>query len=173
INYPSTNSVPQEDNYFGQIIADPYRWLEDSDNEKIVAWIGAQNKVTEQYLSAIPYRSYFLKRLKTLMGYTHYSIPKRAGRYWIYFKHSGLNNQPMLMAKEGSKGQEELLIDPNKEFPEGTTTIIETELSKNQKYLAYSLSAAGSDWQEIRLMDFSSRQPLVDVLKHIKFSPIC
>ncbi len=34
IKYPDTKKVNQEDNYFGTIVKDPYRWLEDDNSEE-------------------------------------------------------------------------------------------------------------------------------------------
>jgi prolyl oligopeptidase len=64
ITYPETKKVDQEDNYFGTIVKDPYRWLEDDNSAETKAWVKEQNKVTEDYLSEIPYREKFKGRLK-------------------------------------------------------------------------------------------------------------
>lgn len=39
IQYPSTQKVNQSDNYFGTIIEDPYRWLEDDTAKNTAAWV--------------------------------------------------------------------------------------------------------------------------------------
>ena len=40
----------------GIAITDPYRWLEDADSAETKAWVGAENALTEKYLSQIPAR---------------------------------------------------------------------------------------------------------------------
>jgi prolyl oligopeptidase len=56
LSYPVTATVDQVDDYHGQAIADPYRWLEDPNSEESQAWIEAQNEVTFAYLNEIPIR---------------------------------------------------------------------------------------------------------------------
>ena len=54
--YPQAKKVNQVDDFFGTKIADPYRWLEDSDAPDTRAWIDAQNALTFGYLEQIPER---------------------------------------------------------------------------------------------------------------------
>ena len=58
IDYPKTKKVDQVDDYHGTKVADPYRWLEmDVRTSKEVAdWVTAENKITFDYLGAIPER---------------------------------------------------------------------------------------------------------------------
>ncbi|HLR31099.1 MAG TPA: hypothetical protein VK074_01335, partial [Fodinibius sp.] len=57
ISYPEAKKVDTVDTYFGTKVPDPYRWLEDDNAEDTKAWVKAQNKVTNNYLSEIPFRS--------------------------------------------------------------------------------------------------------------------
>ena len=60
--YPDTARGEVVDDYFGTKVADPYRWLEDDNSEAAAAWVAAENAVTDDYLSQIPFRwqPYFL-----------------------------------------------------------------------------------------------------------------
>ena len=51
LRYPDTRKVEQVDDYFGQKVPDPYRWLEDDNAADTAAWVEAQNKVTFDYLA--------------------------------------------------------------------------------------------------------------------------
>ena len=51
IQYPATRRDDVIDDVHGEKVADPYRWLEDSDDPETVAWVMAQNEITEQVLS--------------------------------------------------------------------------------------------------------------------------
>ena len=61
-HYPAARKVDQKDTYFGTTIDDPYRWLEDDRSEETAAWVTEENKVTEAYLSSIPFREEVRKR---------------------------------------------------------------------------------------------------------------
>ena len=91
--YPETAKVDTVDVYFGTQVPDPYRWLENDTSAATTAWVEAQNKVTNEYLSQIPFRENLLKRLTTLADYEKISAPiKKHGKYY-FSKNDGLQNQ--------------------------------------------------------------------------------
>ena len=67
--YPRTERTDVTDNYFGTEVPDPYRWLEDDNSEATAAWVKAQNVVTQDYLSQIPFRGAIRERLTELWNY--------------------------------------------------------------------------------------------------------
>src|SRR5208337_3097218 len=50
LDYPKAKTVDQVDDYHGTKVADPYRWLEDTDSPATLAWAQAENKLTFSYL---------------------------------------------------------------------------------------------------------------------------
>ena len=64
--YPKAKTVDQVDDYHGVKVADPYRWLEDTDSPDTHAWVEAENKLTFSYLEQIPYRGAIRERLTKL-----------------------------------------------------------------------------------------------------------
>ena len=51
---PSTAARPVTDDYFGNKILDPYRWLEDLKSPEVSAWMKAENDHTRSVLDRIP-----------------------------------------------------------------------------------------------------------------------
>lgn len=172
LNYPHTATVEQTDNYFGRTIKDPYRWLENDTAKNTGEWVLAQNKVTQQYLAAIPFRDQIRKRLTELWDYPKSTAPQKEGEYYLLYKNNGLQNQSVLYVQKGIEGKPELLLDPNKLSEDGTVALQATAMSKTQKYFGYAVSASGSDWQEIYIMDFASRKLLNEKLEYVKFTGI-
>ena len=84
IRYPETRKTDQADDYFGQKVADPYRWLEDDNSAETAAWVEAQNKVTFDYLAKIPAREPLKTRLTTLWNFERYGTPSREGEFYIF-----------------------------------------------------------------------------------------
>src|SRR5690606_2108477 len=123
INYPDTRKGGDEDDYFGTIIKDPYRWLEDDNSAETKAWVIAQNKVTEDYLSTIPFRDKVKNRLTEMWNYPKYGTPFRKGEYYYFYKNDGLQNQAVLYRQKGLDAQPEVFIDPNTLNKEGTAAI--------------------------------------------------
>ena len=158
------------DDYHGTKVADPFRWLEADTSAETGAWVKSQNGVTQDYLSKIPYREAIKKRYAELFDFPKVSSPMAAGDYYFFYKNDGLQNQAVIYRQKGNDGQPEVFIDPNKMSEKGTTSINLLGFSKNKKYVAYSQSAAGSDWQEIRVREVATNVELPDVLRWVKFS---
>lgn len=106
MNYPITKKVDVSDTYFGTTIKDPYRWLEDDRSAETKAWVESQNKVTQGYLSQIPYRQSIKTRLETLWNYEKYSAPFKEGDYTYFYKNNGLQNQFVLYRQKANKEPE-------------------------------------------------------------------
>ena len=64
IKYPTPPSDNTVDEYFGVKVPDPYRPLEDDHAANTQKWVEEENKVTQEYLSKIPFRNKLLKRLR-------------------------------------------------------------------------------------------------------------
>src|SRR5689334_15288723 len=92
----TTRKEDVTDNFFGTIVADPYRWLENDTAPEVQAWVEAQNEVTRAYLDAIPQREQIKKRLTELWNYPKYSAPTKEGDYYYFWKNDGLQNQAVL-----------------------------------------------------------------------------
>ncbi|MEO1593533.1 MAG: prolyl oligopeptidase family serine peptidase, partial [Cyanobacteria bacterium J06632_22] len=150
--------------------ADPYRWLEDPNADDTKAWVEAQNKVTFGYLSQIEQPEQIKARLTELWNYERYSSPfKRGGRYFFY-KNDGLQNQSVLYTQPTLEDDAKVLLDPNTLSEDGTVALGSTAVSEDGQYMAYSLSASGSDWVEWTVRNIETGEDLADHLKWSKFS---
>jgi len=170
LQYPETKKQDIVEDYHGTKVAEPYRWLEDDNSEETKAWVDAQNKVTQEYLSRIPYRQQVKKRLEELWNYPKYSSPSKHGTYYYFSKNDGLQNQSVIYRQKGLNGKAELFFDPNKLSEDGTVALGSFTFSKNNKYIAYSVAMSGSDWREAFVMDAATGKKLTDNVKWIKFS---
>jgi prolyl oligopeptidase len=168
--YPQAAKVEHVDDYHGIPVSDPYRWLEDPDSQETKAWVEAENKVTFAYLEAIPARERIKERLTQLWDYEKYGVPFKKGERYFYFKNDGLQNQSVLYTLTNLDGEPTVLLDPNILSEDGTVALAGLSISENGKFLAYSLSISGSDWQEWKVREVESGQDLADDLKWSKFS---
>lgn len=149
ISYPVTKKVDHTDTYFGTTVEDPYQWLEDDTCAATTAWVDAENKVTTDYLSKIPYRKQLKDRYKELYDYAKLADPVIAGDYIFYQKKTGMQNQMITYMQKGTKGVATVFIDPNKIDPKGLTTLEISSVSDDNKYVTVTQHKAGSDWQEM------------------------
>lgn len=170
VSYPATVKEDISDDYFGTIVKDEYRWLEYDTAENVMQWVKQQNEVTFSYLEKIPFRNQIKKRLEEIYNYNRSSAPIKAGEYYFTYRNSGLQKQSVIYIRKGLNGKDEVFIDPNKLSENGTISIGLSGISKDNKYVAYSKSEAGSDWSEIYIMEIATKQQLPDVIKWCKFS---
>lgn len=168
--YPETAKVDTVDVYFDTQVPDPYRWLENDTSAATAAWVAAENKVTNDYLSQIPFREKLLKRLTELANYEKIGTPfKKHGKYYFY-KNDGLQNQSVLYVQDTLNGEPRVFLDPNKLSTDGTVALTGLSFSKDGKYAAYTISRSGSDWSEVYVMDVATGQLLPDHIEWAKFS---
>lgn len=167
---PTRKDTTVRDNYFGSLIPDPYRWLEDDQSAETKDWVTKQNIVTNGYLSQIPYRDKLKKRVEQIYNFEKYGTPfKKAGKYY-YFKNDGLQNQHVLYVQDNLNAPSQLVLDPNSFSSDGTASLGEMAISKDGHYLAYTVSKGGSDWRTIYVKDLQSGQMLPDELQWAKFT---
>lgn len=168
--YPATERGEVVDNYFGTEVADPYRWLEDDNSDATAAWVGAQNAVTQDYLSQIPFRGAIRERLTQLWNYPKESAPAKHGDWWYYTYNDGLQNQSVIFRTKEPGTEGEVFLDPNTLSDDGTVALAAMSFSKDGRWFAYSAAASGSDWVEIRVMDTSDKSLAQDRIEWVKFS---
>lgn len=170
IKYPDTKKMDQQDDYFGTIVKDPYRWLEDDNSAETKAWVLEENKLTDDYLSKIPFRAQVKNRLEQMWNYPKYGLPFKKGDFYYFYKNDGLQNQAVLYRQKGLDGKPEVFIDPNVMSKDGTAAIGTPSFSKSKKFAVYLEAQAGSDWQEAHVMNVADKSLLKDEIKFIKFS---
>lgn len=170
LTYPSTyKDTSVVDNYFGTKVYDPYRWLENDTSAQTKTWVDAQNTLTFKYLESIPFRDKIRERYTELYDFPKYSSPFRLGEYYFFSKNDGLQNQAVTYVQKGLDGKPEVFLDPNKLSDDGTVTTSLSGSSNDKKYVNISINHAGSDWQEMKVMEVATKQELSDKLEWLKF----
>ena len=170
--YPKTTKKPVVDSIFGTTVIDNYRWLENDKSPETEAWVKAENEVTFDYLSKIPYREQLKDRLTALWNYEKVGTPFIEGDYTYFSKNNGLQNQSVIYRKKDDADEPEVFLDPNTFSDDATTSLGAVSFSKNGKTAAYSISEGGSDWRKIIIIDTASKTIKEDTLVDVKFSGI-
>ncbi len=170
MTYPPTAKCDSVFNLHGTSVKDPYSWLEDDNAPATVEWVKSQTDFTEKYLSKIPYREQIKQRYTELYNFEKVGAPLKAGEYYFFWKNSGLEAQGKIFVKKGINGSEELFLDLNTLSPDGTVSAGLLGSSDDNKYMAVSISEAGSDWTSIKIYDVATKKETGDVLKWVKFS---
>jgi len=168
--YPKPKTVEQVDDYHGVKVADPYRWLEDTDSADTKAWVEEENKLTFGYLDQIPYRKAIRDRMTKLWNFERFTVPRREGGRYFYQHNNGLQNQNVLLVADSLTAEPRTLLDPNTLSSDGTVALAGTAYTEDGKLLAYGTAASGSDWEEWHVRDVGTGKDLPDLIKWVKFS---
>lgn len=173
LDYPETRKDTTVFNeYFGTNVPDPYRWLENDTAAETEAWVKAENTLTFDYLSQIPYRDALNKRLTEVWNYEKVGAPFTRGNYTYFSKNDGLQNQyVMYRFKNGeSMDNAEVFLDPNKFSEDGTTSLAGMSFTKDGSLAAYQISEGGSDWRKVIVLNTETMEQVEDTLLDVKFS---
>jgi prolyl oligopeptidase len=158
------------ENFHGTMVADPYRWLEDSLSPESQAWIQEQNKATRAFLDT-PLRQEIKERLTELWDFPKYELPQEAGGRLFFQKNDGLMNQAVVYVQEPG-GEPIPLLDPNTFSADGTVALTRFSPSPGGKLLAYALSASGSDWQKVRILQVDSGKEYPETINWCKWTTL-
>ncbi len=167
---PKARTVDTVTDFFGTRVADPYRWLEDTDSPQTRAWVDSENCVTFGYLARIPERARIRERLTKLWNYERYGLPSREGGLYVFSRNDGLQNQSVTYWQPTLAAEPRVLIDPNALSSDGTVALTAWDVSHDGRYFGYGTAAAGSDWNELHVRVVATGRDLPDTLRWIKFS---
>jgi len=170
---PPTEIVMASDTYHGVTVADPYRWLEATNDPKVHEWSVAQDKRTRAYLDTLPIRGVLHERLTTL---TAGASPAYSRVYPVGGKVFALYNQPpkqqpmiALLGNDADPAQARIIVDPNTMNPEGTTAIDWFVPSPDGTKLAVSLSDNGSEDGTLHIFDVATGGETGETIPRVQY----
>ncbi|MGH8318377.1 MAG: prolyl oligopeptidase family serine peptidase [Steroidobacteraceae bacterium] len=173
LSYPVAPRDQIVADYFGTRVPAPYRWMENMQSPALHQWVDAENRLTDGYLAKIPVRGWITRRLTQLWNYPKQTTPVQVAGSRVFFRrNAGLQNQSVLYVQDSLSATPRILIDPNKLSPDGSVALAGFQPSPDGRYLAYALSAGGSDWETLHVLDVSTDQTLPDTIQWVKFSNI-
>jgi prolyl oligopeptidase len=107
----------------GTVVHDPYRWLEEQDSAETRAWIEAENVCTQAALQKLTGRDTIAKRLGELIKVDTIGVPIERGGKYFYAKRGANQDLFVLYMRRGAKGEDEVLVDPEKLSPDHSTSV--------------------------------------------------
>ncbi len=175
---PMTRRLDLRETVHGRSVADPYRWLEKSDDPEVASWVEGQNRELGAYLDRIPARAALRSRLEELLTIGEESLPtvKRTAKGTLRYFHTrrdGHQNQPVLWVRDGLNGPDRSLLDPNAMSADGTTSLDWYQPSNDGALLAYGASEGGSEESTLRVRDVTTGKDLPDQITRARYSSVC
>lgn len=173
LDYPAAEKAPVTDTYHGVAVSEDYRWLEKLDDPRTQAWLAAENKLSREWLDAVPGRNALRDRLGQLMRSTSNSyrdLKERGGRLFA-LKMQPPKQQPMLVSLSAVDGElgERVIVDPNTMSSSGAVAIDFFEPSLDGRKVAVSLSENGSEDGSLHVFEADSGRKLPDVVPRVAY----
>lgn len=167
--WPSTRKADTTETLHGKTVKDPYRWLEDEKAPEVQSWMTAQDSYARGELAKLPGRAALVDRLKQLFYYDSVTAPThRKGRYFFTRKHHD-KEKSVVYWKQGEKGDEKVLLDPNTWSPDLSTGLKGTLTSWDGKYIAYMVSEHNSDESVAKIKEVATGKDLPDIIPGTKY----
>jgi prolyl oligopeptidase len=154
---PPTRTELVRDTLNGTVIEDPYRWLENKDAPETRAWVKAQMAFTMEQLGKVAGRDQVVAALARFSKVDARGIPTPRGRRLFFTTRKADQQQAVLAMRDGSTGQDVVLVDPNPMSPDHTTSVSLVTVSIDGKMLIYGVRQGGEDEVELRVYDVDKR----------------
>jgi prolyl oligopeptidase len=169
---PATKQQPVTDNYFGQKVVDPYRWLEDGSSPETQQWVSRQLAYTRSVLDRLPGREKLHNRIEQLLEIGNLGETQVGGNYYFHTRRDGKQNQPVLYVRKGVNGKDQVLVDANQLSKDGTVALDWWAASHDGKYVAYGTSESGSEMSTLRIIETAMHRRLPDTIARTRAASI-
>lgn len=171
MRYPEAPRLDLVENLHGHSVADPYRWLEDADDPRTIAWSQAQDALAAEVLGSLPGRPAFAARMEELVHAGAVGLPAwRAERAFSTRRDPG-QEHAVLRVREAD-GTVRVLVDPMVLDPAGTTTLDAWSPSIEGDRLAYQLSTGGDEESRLYVLDVATGEVIDGPIDRCRYSPV-
>lgn len=163
--------------FFGVAVDDPYRATENTADPEVAAWIRAHADHARRTLDAIPGRSALLARVKELdeSASARVHTVRRLPNGVLFFERRGKDeDQFKLWSRRGTSGTDVLLVDPEdwRRRTGKPHAINYYEPSPDGRYVAYGISAAGSEDAVLHVIEVATRREVTDPIDRARFGGV-
>ncbi|MDD6792220.1 MAG: prolyl oligopeptidase family serine peptidase [Thermobifida fusca] len=170
-SYPFAERWELTDVLHGQTVADPYRWLEQTDLAATKEWSQSQDALFTAASAMWSATDWFRTRLRALMNAGSVGAPVWRGQRRLFVRRAADQEHAVLYVQDGS-GPERVLIDPTELNPEGTTTLDSWVVDWEGRLLAYQLSDNGDEQSRLWVMDINTGENIDGPIDRCSYSPV-
>ena len=169
---PATKQQPVTDDYFGQKVTDPYRWLENGSSPETQQWVSEQLVYTRSILDKLPGRDKLHARIEQLLEIGNLGETQTGGDYVFHTRRDGKQNQPVLYVRQGVNGKDDVLVDANQLAQDGTVALDWWQPSHDGKLVAYGTSPSGSEMSTLHVIETASHKLLPDIIERTRAASV-
>ncbi len=160
------------DIHFGEIVTDPYRYLEDTASPEVMSYLNDQADYARRTLDAIPGRTALLERITKLAeDNVAISNVQIVSDRIFYYKISPGETSHKLYKRESFQGQEKLLYDPQVLSRPGERYSIDFFIpSPNGNHIVVGIAANGSENTSLRVLETTTGRDTGIAIDRIGFA---
>ena len=173
-NPPRARVEVVRDSYFGTVIEDPYRWMEDHKIAEAQTWLHQQAAYAAQVLGSLPERDALLARISALgdAGPEMHHLRMAGGRVFALRQNPG-EDLPRLVMYAAPDAPETTLLDPNAMSGDTHTAIDWYAPSLDGHLVAYGISQGGSEDSTLHVLDTERHETLDLAIPHVRYGGVC
>jgi prolyl oligopeptidase len=166
-----------QDVHWGTKVDDPYRFLEQVKDPAVLTWMRGQADAADAILNRLPGRQTIFNTLKekdAVGGTVVSSIHRTAGNRWFYLMRPQGQAQAKLVWRDGVRGEEKLLVDPELITKEkGKPHAVQSFYpSPDGKLLAYGMHSSGSEIGNLYVIDVATGKEVLPPIDRIRFAGV-
>jgi prolyl oligopeptidase len=161
LDYPVTREEDAVDTLAGVSFSDPYRWLENQD-EEVVRWQRAQAALATAYVRRWPPLARFRALVARFSTESRLVLPRFAGRRWFRLERVEGQSHFRVVVSEEPFGTGDVVFDAAQEDGEHPPYISWISPSPDGRILAVGVCADGSERNSIRLVEVRTGRILPD-----------
>ena len=139
---PIAKKVPKQLSIHGDIRQDDFYWLNDRENQEVIAYLEAENQYSDEVLAPLKgFQEKLFEEMKGRIQETDMSVPYLSDGWYYYTRYEEGKEYPIYCRKEGSlEANEEVMLNVN-EMAEGHEyfDVQGLALSSNKKILSYGV----------------------------------
>jgi len=181
---PIAERIDTRREHHGDVFVDPYEWLRDKANPKVIEYLDAENVYADAETAHLePLRQQIFDEIKARTKETDLSVPTRRGDYWYYSrsfegKQYGVHCrcpvrdpqdwQPPVLHEHTDIDGEEILLDENVEADGHTFfSLGAAAVSIDASVLAFSVDTVGDERYTLRFRNLRTGELYPDVIEGI------
>ncbi|CEF69340.1 Prolyl endopeptidase [Strongyloides ratti] len=157
------------ENIHGNKILDPYRYLENLQNNETTNFIIELNKLSKKYLERPRYKNVIKDKIVEYSNFEHYGAFAKYGDYYYYRHNSGNQDNDSFYRKKNLNDRGKLFLDASKIANNNFTTLNYKGFSSDGSIMIYEESINNSDSKTIKFKNVNGKE-LSDVLTNVVIS---
>ncbi|HLS44821.1 MAG TPA: oligopeptidase B, partial [Ornithinicoccus sp.] len=181
---PAAAKVDHVRTHHGETVSDPYEWLRDKNDPKVIAHLEAENAYTEAVTSHLgDLTEAVFQEIKTRTQETDLSVPVRHGEWWYYSRtvagqqyaiHARISaadspQRPELLADQ-VPADEQVLLDGNEAAAgESFFALGGFEVSHDATRLAYAVDTSGDERFDVVVKELEGGTLIDETVKGVGY----